>query len=174
MPALLFHLVIVKKDWRISEESPLSDGRADGRWAPLQLNSDLGDLCTPHSPPGWRNRLLAECVASDSLLQWEVEQLHVSKAVWENNPPKSRHIAKELPNICSLLCMLHHTLAAPVPVYSAGLTSKHEGRDPSQAQDLQQALKAITMSCSHLGPLQSPAEWNLSEGSDQHPWSEET
>lgn len=102
--------------------------------APLQLTTELWSkvalLWRPLSSPripGWRNRLLAECVAPGSLLQWGAEQLHVSKAVWENNPPKSRHIVRKFPNICFLLCILHHTLAAPGPVHSAGLYKPSTG-----------------------------------------------
>lgn len=40
-----------------------------------------------------------------SLLQCG-EELHVSKTVWENNPPKGWHIHRKLPNISSLLCTL--------------------------------------------------------------------
>lgn len=103
-----------------------------------------------------------------SLIPGQGRTVHVSKTVWEENPPKSHCIHRNLPHLPSFVC-LHsaHDCFPSFPHSSPQVCSDWHGIEqhylPGQ-RNLQQPLKEVTFGRSHPEPLHSHTEWNLLGG----------
>lgn len=99
--------------------------------------------------------------------QGTAEKFHVSKTVWEKNPPKSHSNHRKLPHLPSFAC------SHLAPVFLLSLTTPNKSALtrhgieqyylPGQ-RNLQQPLKEVTLGRSHPEPLHSHTEWNLLGG----------